>query len=256
MSEWRGIRTLVGFTRIEPYPVSLENIRDALNRGVISPLSKSPRKWLPATEIRGEGIFLRFRADAIDAWINANPNVLNRIRALEHRSVMIASERSYERDYTISARLLLVHSFAHALIRTISVDCGYSSSSLRERLYVSEADGALNPMNGVLIYTGSPDSEGSLGGLVRLADPVQLTRVIMKTIRSSLWCGSDPVCSETEPEQSGDKVSGAACHCCLLIPETACEKFNRELDRTMLVGSVATEKNGGWLGFFADANLE
>ncbi|WP_373196525.1 Zn-binding domain-containing protein, partial [Enterococcus faecium] len=106
---------------------------------------------------------------------------------------MIASERSYERDYTISARLLLVHSFAHALIRTISVDCGYSSSSLRERLYVSEADGALNPMNGVLIYTGSPDSEGSLGGLVRLADPVQLTRVIMKTIRSSLWCGSDPV---------------------------------------------------------------
>ncbi|EJF72355.1 hypothetical protein A462_08587 [Pseudomonas sp. Ag1] len=256
VSRLREVRALVGFTRIEPYPVSLENIRDALNRGVISPLSKSPRKWLPATEIRGEGIFLRFRADAIDAWINANPNVLNRIRALEHRSVMIASERSYERDYTISARLLLVHSFAHALIRTISVDCGYSSSSLRERLYVSEADGALNPMNGVLIYTGSPDSEGSLGGLVRLADPVQLTRVIMKTIRSSLWCGSDPVCSETEPEQSGDKVSGAACHCCLLIPETACEKFNRELDRTMLVGSVATEKNGGWLGFFADANLE
>lgn len=256
VSRLREVRALAGFTRIEPYPVSPENIRDALNRGVISPLSKTPRKWLPATEIRGEGIFLRFRTDAIDEWISANRSVLNRIKTLEHRSATIASERSYERDYTITARLLLVHSFAHALIRTISIDCGYSSSSLRERLYVSEADGALGPMNGVLIYTGSPDSEGSLGGLVRLADPVQLTRVIMKSIRSALWCGSDPVCSETEPEQSGDKVSGAACHCCLLVPETACEKFNRELDRTMLVGSAHPKNNGGWSGFFADAHVE
>lgn len=256
VSRLREVRALAGFTRIEPYPVSPENIRDALNRGVISPLSKTPRKWLPATEIRGEGIFLRFRTDAIDEWISANRSVLNRIKTLEYRSATIASERSYERDYTITARLLLVHSFAHALIRTISIDCGYSSSSLRERLYVSEADGALGPMNGVLIYTGSPDSEGSLGGLVRLADPVQLTRVIMKSIRSALWCGSDPVCSETEPEQSGDKVSGAACHCCLLVPETACEKFNRELDRTMLVGSAHPKNNGGWSGFFADAHVE
>lgn len=256
VSRLREVRALAGFTRIEPYPVSPEKIRDALNRGVISPLSKNPRKWLPATEIRGEGIFLRFRTDAIDEWISANRSVLNRIKTLEHRSATIASERSYERDYTITARLLLVHSFAHALIRTISIDCGYSSSSLRERLYVSEADGALGPMNGVLIYTGSPDSEGSLGGLVRLADPVQLTRVIMKSIRSALWCGSDPVCSETEPEQSGDKVSGAACHCCLLVPETACEKFNRELDRTMLVGSAHPKNNGGWSGFFADAHVE
>lgn len=256
VSRLREVRALAGFTRIEPYPVSPENIRDALNRGVISPLSKTPRKWLPATEIRGEGIFLRFRTDAIDEWISANRSVLNRIKTLEHRSATIASERSYERDYTITARLLLVHSFAHALIRTISIDCGYSSSSLRERLYVSEADGALGPMNGVLIYTGSPDSEGSLGGLVRLADPAQLTRVIMKSIRSALWCGSDPVCSETEPEQSGDKVSGAACHCCLLVPETACEKFNRELDRTMLVGSAHPKSNGGWSGFFADAHVE
>lgn len=256
VSRLREVRALAGFTRIEPYPVSPENIRDALNRGVISPLSKTPKKWLPATEIRGEGIFLRFRTDAIDEWINDNRSVQDRIKKLERRSATIASERDYERDYTITARLLLVHSFAHAMIRTISIDCGYSSSSLRERLYVSEADGALGPMNGVLIYTGSPDSEGSLGGLVRLADPTQLTRVIMKSIRSALWCGSDPVCSETEPEQSGDKVSGAACHCCLLLPETACEKFNRELDRTMLVGSAHPKENGGWLGFFSDENVE
>lgn len=107
-------------------------------------------------------------------------------------------------------------------------------------------------MNGVLIYTGSPDSEGSLGGLVRLADARQLERIVLQTIRNARWCGSDPVCLETDPAQSGDRVSGAACHCCLLVPETACEKFNRELDRTMLVGSPETSEFGHWRGYFDD----
>ena len=256
VSRLREVRALAGFTRVEPYPVSPERMRDALAKGAIAPISKTPRNWLPAAEIRGEGIFLRFRTDAIDDWVKANPGLTERVAALDHRSAAVASERGREREYPITARLLLVHSFAHALIRTISVDCGYSSSSLRERLYVSEGDGTLGPMNGVLIYTGSPDSEGSLGGLVRLADRAQLTRVVMRAIRSARWCGSDPVCLETEPEQSGERVSGAACHCCLLVPETACEKFNRELDRTMLVGSAPVAGLVQWSGFFADAARE
>ena len=173
-----------------------------------------------------------------------------RVDALERRSAAVAADRGYVREYGITARLLLVHSFAHALIRTISIDCGYSSSALRERLYVSEPDGLRPAMNGVLIYTGSPDSEGSLGGLVRLAEPAQLGRIVLRAIRSAQWCGSDPVCLETDPAQSGDRVSGAACHCCLLVPETACEKFNRELDRTMLVGSSEADTSGHWKGFF------
>lgn len=99
-------------------------------------------------------------------------------------------------------------------------------------------------MHGVLIYTGSPDSEGSLGGLVRLAAPDLLDDVIRRTLASARWCGSDPVCLETSPKQAGDRISGAACHCCLLVPETACEKFNRELDRSVLVGSAEGEFNG------------
>ena len=113
-----------------------------------------------------------------------------------------------------------------------------------------EASTGVPAMNGVLIYTGSPDSEGSLGGLVRLADPSQIERIIMQAIGSSRWCGSDPVCLETDPAQSGDRISGAACHCCLLLPETACEKFNRELDRTMMVGSHNPSEPTGWHGFF------
>lgn len=250
VSRLREVRALTGFSRIEPYPVSGERVNAAIADGKISPLSKTPRNWLPAAEILGEGIFLRFSTKAIDDWVSANPAVLDRAKALEKRSAAVADERGYIRDYGITARLLLVHSFAHALIRSISIDCGYSSSALRERLYVKEADAKSPAMNGLLIYTGSPDSEGSLGGLVRLAEPGQLERIVNQTIRGARWCGSDPVCLETDPKQSGDRISGAACHCCLLVPETACEKFNRELDRTMLVGSAEDAGGAGWSGFF------
>ena len=249
VSRLREVRVLAGFSRIEPYPVSAEQIRQAIRDGHISPLSRTPRNWLPAAEIRGEGIFLRFRTDAVDAWVQANHGVRRRAAILEARSRAIADQRGYTRDYTVTPRLLLVHAFSHALIRQISVECGYSASALRERLYVAEADAAGPVMNGMLIYTGSPDSEGSLGGLVRLAEPELLEPIVLRTLRSVGWCGSDPVCLETDPQQSGDRVSGAACHCCLLLPETACEKFNRELDRTVLVGAA----DGSFNGYFGDA---
>jgi len=244
VSRLREVRALAGFSRLQPYPISGERIREALNDASISPLSKTARPWFPAAEIRGEGVFLRFRTAAIEDWILRNPNLRTRTAALEVRSAILAAKRGYIRDYVITPRLLLVHSFAHAMIRQLSLDCGYSSSALRERLYVSESDSA--PMNGVLIYTGSPDSEGSLGGLVRLAHPQLISDAVTRAVRHSMWCGSDPVCRETDPAQSGDRVSGSACHCCLLVPETACEKFNRELDRTLMVGDAHAE----WMGYF------
>ena len=249
VSRLREVRSLAGFSRIEPYPVAAERVNRAIQDGLVSPLSKSPRGWLPAAEIRGEGIFFRFRNETVDAWICANPELVHRAAVLEARSHHMAEHREFTRNYTITPRLLLVHSFSHALIRQISVECGYSASALRERLYVSEADGSRPPMNGVLIYTGSPDSEGSLGGLVRLAEPELLEPIVRRTLDSAGWCGSDPVCIETDPDQSGERVSGAACHCCLLLPETACEKFNRELDRAVLVG----EAQGTFTGYFGDS---
>ena len=249
-SRLREVRALAGFSRIEPYPVSAELVQQAIRDGQVSPLSKTRRNWLPAAEIRGEGIFIRFRTETVDAWKDANLTLIDRTATLEAHSHRMADQRGYTRNYTITPRLLLVHSFSHALIRQISVECGYAASALRERLYVTEA-GAPGPvMNGVLIYTGSPDSEGSLGGLVRLAEPELLEPIIIRTLASIGWCGSDPVCLETDPNQSGDRVSGAACHSCLLLPETACEKFNRELDRAVLVGNAERT----FAGYFSDAS--
>ena len=246
VSRLREVRALAAFSRIEPYPVSAERVHQAIHEGRVAALCKAAPRWLPAAEILGEGIFLRFRTDRVDRWIEDGSAMRMETTVLEQRSAEIARSRGYVRDYEITPRLLLVHSFAHALLRQIALDCGYASSALRERLYVSEAADGTPPMNGVLIYTGSPDSEGSLGGLVRLAEPGLLEEIVLQAIQNSRWCGSDPVCLETDRGQSGDRISGAACHCCLLLPETACEKFNRELDRTMLAGDA----EGRWAGYF------
>lgn len=249
VSRLREVRALAGFSRIEPYPVAGERILDAIADGHVSPLSADPAPdWLPAAEIRGEGIFLRFRNDRIEEWLEKNPALASRAAVLDRVSAAVAARRGYTRDYAITPRLLLVHSFSHAMIRQLSLDCGYSASSLRERLYVSEPMDGAPAMSGLLVYTGSPDSDGSLGGLVRMSDQALLEQVILRTVAGADWCGSDPVCLETDPAQAGERISGAACHSCLLLPETACEKFNRELDRTMLVGS----HDGAWTGYFSD----
>ena len=92
-------------------------------------------------------------------------------------------------------------------------------------------------MCGLLIYTGTTDSSGSLGGLVSLAEQSRLEPIVLRALESMRWCGSDPVCSEQGPDSMGDKVSGASCHSCVILPETSCEKGNRELDRILAVGS-------------------
>ena len=79
-----------------------------------------------------------------------------------------------------------------------------------------------------------------------MADPARLGPLVVRALKEAMWCGSDPVCLETEPDVAGERISGAACHCCLLVPETACERFNKELDRSMLIG----HPEGRWTGFF------
>lgn len=112
VSRLREVRALAGFSRIEPYPVSGEHIAQAITDGHVAPLSKTHKNWLPAAEIRGEGVFLRFRTDAIDDWISANPGVSERADALHAQAERLADERGYKIQYRVTPRLLLVHSFA------------------------------------------------------------------------------------------------------------------------------------------------
>lgn len=251
----REVRALCGFTRIQPYSLNIEDIPDAVLQKKIAPLSAGPISWRPAVEIRGEGVFLRLNEQLLSAWAS-DPAVVKRANRINKIFTDRCGRDGVTPPYQITPRHLLVHSLAHILIRRMSLDCGYSSASLRERLYISEGDGAVPHMAGILIYTASPDSDGSLGGIVSLAEPERISSLLERAIQDALWCGNDPVCIETEPQTNGERLSAAACHNCLLVPETACEKFNRELDRGMLVGFPVSASGDAVSGFFNDFSLD
>jgi hypothetical protein len=233
----REVRALIGFTRIYPPSGPFRERRQRL-----CGLSIQPLDWLPAVELRGEGIFLRFDLDAVKEW-EARAQVLTRFVTLRQR--IVADLRDGEAMPDISPRLLLIHSFSHALMRQLSLSCGYSSSALRERLYVA---GAPNEMAGLLIHTGSPDSEGTLGGLVRQGRTSLLVSAILGALKDMSWCSSDPLCIMGTATLSSPR-NAAACHACLLVPETSCQHFNLSLDRATLVGLPEEPAIGFFRGF-------
>ena len=99
-------------------------------------------------------------------------------------------------------------------------------------------------MAGFLIFTGSTDSEGTLGGLVSMGETESFERVFLNAVNDAEWCSSDPICSDTR--NAGERTLNlSACHACLFVPETSCENFNSLLDRQTLVGDL--DGNDGYL---------
>ena len=116
----------------------------------------------------------------------------------------------------------------------------YSSSAIRERIYFGEK------MTGVLLYTGSSDKEGSLGGLVELGNIDQMVSLMREAFLEALICTNDPECMNSIP--AGKNSNGAACHSCCMISETACENGNRMLDRGLVVPLPSKEERAYFKG--------
>mgnify|MGYP001790724998 FL=1 len=53
-------------------------------------------------------------------------------------------------------------------------------------------------------------------------------------------CSNDPVCAQHKPDDTQEErfLHGSACHGCLLIAETSCERRNEFLDRALVVNTV------------------
>jgi hypothetical protein len=102
-------------------------------------------------------------------------------------------------------------------------------------------------MSGVLIYTGTADSDGTLGGLQARAEEKLFQNTLVGAVKSSAWCSSDPICIEGSMSPR-EMHSGASCHSCLLVPETSCEEFNKFLDRALLIGTPEDSS----IGFFPE----
>ncbi len=224
----RETRALAGFTRVLPHDGTLNSAR-------LQSLKLDPRiDWLPAIKVYGEGIFLELDAAQIDHWLSATVGVTTRISPVVARYNAARAERQ-QPFRNLPIKFLLMHTLAHVIINQLSFDCGYGSASLRERLYCDFTDQG-RPMQGILIYTASGDSEGTMGGLVRQGKPGRLETTLRRAIAKAAWCSSDPVCIESKG-QGSDSANLAACHGCCLVPETSCEEGNRLLDRGLLVGT-------------------
>lgn len=206
--------------------------------------AKYPREpWLPAIETHGEGIFIEFNNEYFMQWFNNQNDWLNKrienefIEKLEKTNIFLIPQKPVSRIWT--TMFLVAHSLAHILIRQITYESGYGSASLKERLYIS--DNSKAPMMGMLIYTASGDSEGSLGGLARLGHPDKFIPLLKKALIKASWCSSDPLCSENKLTEMANL---AACHACIMLPETSCEIFNQGLDRILIVGSPQEREKG------------
>jgi len=234
----RETRALAGFTRILPPDGTLGSPR-------LQRLALDQRiDWLPAMIVKGEGIFMEFATKRMDAWIRRTPIVVERICQLNSRYNQRRVAQG-QQPRLISPHFVLLHTFAHVVINQLAYDCGYGSASLRERLYCDQTSQG-DPMCGVLIYTASGDSEGSMGGLVRQAGQGLFENIVTRAVQKARWCSSDPVCIESSG-QGAESCNLSACHSCCLLPETSCEEGNRLLDRVLLVGQPDKPD----LGFFS-----
>lgn len=235
----RETRALRGFTRLLPPDGDFRSPR-------LQPLSLDRRiDWLPATLVRGEGIFLEFDFRRLQSWIETNRAITSRLEMLNSR-YNDRRQAQAQPHRLITPHFVLLHTFAHVVINQLSYECGYGSASLRERIYCDVSD-PTNPMCGLLIYTASSDSEGSMGGLVRQGKAGMFENVVARAIQKAMWCSSDPVCIESDG-QGPDSCNLSACHSCCLLPETSCEEGNRLLDRALLVGLPGCPE----IGFFSN----
>ena len=230
------IQAICGFTRGKPWSgQDLSDIR-------IVPLSSEKKDWLPAAQMNGEGIFIKFDTVTVRNWMSG---VKDRYHQLQ-----TAYEDSYLYNARFSPEYVLLHTFSHLFIRQLANECGYGAASLKEKIYCTFNDRKENgaQMLGVLIYLASSDCDGSLGGLISIAqDTEQLKSILMSMLQKALWCSADPLCISST-QQGFASLNYAACHDCVLLPETSCEFRNVLLDRVSIVGKP---ENRG-LGFMGE----
>ncbi len=224
----REVSAQVGFTRFE---ASMPDIEGELQLDVRRAPLADEISWLPASENRGEGVFLSFSPAAVSKWLR-RAEVKARAKTLQEGFNAWLKQRSGSKGSFPGMEYVFLHSLSHLLITTVSLECGYAATSLKERVYAG-------PWGyGILLYTATPDAEGTLGGLVQVGR--RIDQFLASAIEQGRLCSNDPVCAQHEPNDTRVErfLHGAACHGCLLISETCCERRNDFLDRALVVSTV------------------
>lgn len=222
----REVMALIGFTRFEAI---IPDINGEYDEDITrAPLAREPA-WFPAVENRGEGIFVQIDGAAIGRWLE-RPAVRQRLEALARGHEQWQAKRNAKRDFP-GGPYLLLHTLSHLLLQSLALRCGYPMSAIRERIYADPS----GQRYGLLLYTGSPDASGTLGGLVQQARSIE--EHLDHALRTAMLCSNDPICAQHPPDDTLEErwLLGAACHGCTLIGESSCEMRNDYLDRALVV---------------------
>ncbi len=189
------------------------------------------KKWYPGVQYLGEGIFITLEnaktfisnSNAVKAWMNASDN--NSLYP-DH----VFRDQLFKEE--LHPGFVWWHTLSHLLIREIASEAGYSSSAIRERIYLENTDMACG--GGILLYATQPGSEGTLGGLTALVPHFQ--EMLDNAFNQLQSCSSDPLCVQ-HTFKLGD-YNGAACYGCLLLSETSCAHRNMWLDRNIILENL------------------
>jgi hypothetical protein len=227
----REVNALLGFTRVE----APEESGDPDERPPMAELCAQAPTWVPAGQVHGEGIFIRFEEEALRTWEErGSVQARDAKLAAGHKGWRNSRKLDPDEGYP-GARYVLLHTIAHLLIRELALECGYNAASIRERIY-ADTEGEL-PQAGILVYTAAADSDGTLGGLVDLGKPENLGRLLAQSLSRAGICSSDPLCAEHEPDKDRS-LHAASCHACSFVSETSCERGNRYIDRALVVPTL------------------
>ena len=244
--ELREVEVQVSFSRFDTVSADLQGEFDFGRQRIKPACLTTPggnEKWLPAAEVRGEGIFVELDEAAVCAW-EQRPAVQARAAHLLRACLADGREQEF-----LGIRFYLLHSLSHLLLTAISLECGYAASSIRERIYCAPPGGDEPAMAAVLLTTGTTGAEGTLGGLVE--EGRRLRHHLREAWDLGRLCSNDPVCAAHDPASpsSDRRTEGAACHGCLYVAECSCERFNRHLDRALVVPTIG---NPTELAFFQE----
>jgi hypothetical protein len=215
----------VGYRRLDPLNPVTRRIYD-----------DGERQWYPGVELYGEGIFIDLdpgdRPDATPRHFDLHGQAANDWFGAWIDPQSYGQEARSEDQHRDQLHPVFVwwHTLAHRLINALSIDSGYSSAAVRERVFIHADPDSGDAGGGVLLYTAQPGGDGTLGGLVALVP--EFERVLRAALRDLDACSNDPLCSEERFVPN--KSNGAICYTCGLVSETSCEHRNMRLDRTLL----------------------
>ena len=208
---------------------------------------KNGRKNIYATRMNTEGVLFEFDKKAILKWLLTNgfisvgdaPNLdvdeevklwyTNHIRPEEiHPFTTINETASLETYYVYR----LIHSISHLLIRAAADIGGLGKDSLSEYIFPG--------VPAVLIYV--QNSQGfNLGSLFNTFE-AYFDRWLTRAHASAQKCVFDPICIERHK----------ACTGCLFLNEVSCQHFNKDLDRSLIIGRVDKQTKKRIIGFWEE----